>query len=456
MPTEDTQTTRSGKLFKRAGPKSRDGGHGERGMPLFGRGRSSESVLESEDTIHDDADSVSVKSKAASIAGDVVGGIMKGMSRGLSKMASMSGLKKNGGNGSRRGFSSSSSSDVAGTSSSSGSSRVREWMDMGPASAPPLPAQNHYNAFSGPSEFPSGKYIESESRPAFSPPPQLPLPALRSKPLEIPAKSASATQWVVENKRFKSSSKDNYEPEPLADESRLRASKEKADAGPVLVCLKAVHNYLVEFGLEHALLLTKSFESFENVGHMVLNATALAQLEVFVVDGGEGNGLRGSLLWVLDHTVTKFGRRLLRKWIGKPLVKVEALKDRVEAIEEFLAKTQDVWGLLSALEKVASLFTKSAADRDFSARLVKKILGALSNVKEDVQEFLNAMDESAAKDGKKENLFRERERCPEVFRLKEEIEQIKADFASLLKEARQTMKISSLEFVTVSGIEVSD
>lgn len=29
---------------------------------------------------------------------------------------------------------------------------------------------------------------------------------------------------------------------------------------------------------------------------------------------------RGSLIWVLDRTVTRFGARLLKSWVGRPLV----------------------------------------------------------------------------------------------------------------------------------------
>ena len=31
----------------------------------------------------------------------------------------------------------------------------------------------------------------------------------------------------------------------------------------------------------------------------------------------------GSLMWILDKTLTKFGSRLLHSWVGKPLVNIE-------------------------------------------------------------------------------------------------------------------------------------
>lgn len=33
-------------------------------------------------------------------------------------------------------------------------------------------------------------------------------------------------------------------------------------------------------------------------------------------------GLYGSLLWLLDQTKTKMGRRLMREWIGRPLLDI--------------------------------------------------------------------------------------------------------------------------------------
>ena len=29
---------------------------------------------------------------------------------------------------------------------------------------------------------------------------------------------------------------------------------------------------------------------------------------------------KGSLMWILDQTSTKFGARMLRSWVGRPLV----------------------------------------------------------------------------------------------------------------------------------------
>ena len=43
---------------------------------------------------------------------------------------------------------------------------------------------------------------------------------------------------------------------------------------------------------------------------------------------------RGSLLWVLDKTKTAMGGRMLRTWIEQPLIRKEAIEQRLDAVEE--------------------------------------------------------------------------------------------------------------------------
>lgn len=43
---------------------------------------------------------------------------------------------------------------------------------------------------------------------------------------------------------------------------------------------------------------------------------------------------RGSLLWLLDHTRTPFGSRLLRSWVAHPLRDAGRIAERLDAVEE--------------------------------------------------------------------------------------------------------------------------
>lgn len=50
-------------------------------------------------------------------------------------------------------------------------------------------------------------------------------------------------------------------------------------------------------------------------------------------DGGE----KGSLLWLMDHTKTPFGGRLLRNWVAHPLTSRQRINERLDAVEEMVA-----------------------------------------------------------------------------------------------------------------------
>ena len=66
--------------------------------------------------------------------------------------------------------------------------------------------------------------------------------------------------------------------------------------------------------------------------YMSLDITARRNLEL--TERMHDKAKKGSLLWVLDKTLTSMGGRLLRRWINEPLVNVKEINDRLEAVEE--------------------------------------------------------------------------------------------------------------------------
>ncbi|MFN3698679.1 MAG: DNA mismatch repair protein MutS [Dictyoglomus sp.] len=73
--------------------------------------------------------------------------------------------------------------------------------------------------------------------------------------------------------------------------------------------------------------------------YLILDSTAIKHLELLeTVREGQR---RGSLIWVLDKTLTSMGSRLLKRWLLQPLMNVSAIKKRQEAIREFLDK--EIW-----------------------------------------------------------------------------------------------------------------
>ncbi len=102
-------------------------------------------------------------------------------------------------------------------------------------------------------------------------------------------------------------------------------------------------------------LTTYSTESF-----MTLDARTQGNLELF---RGAGGSISGSLLSIIDLTRTAMGSRLLRRWLGQPLLDIEVLTRRQDAIGWFhdnsLPRIQ-VTGLLGAVADIERLINRVA------------------------------------------------------------------------------------------------
>ena len=121
----------------------------------------------------------------------------------------------------------------------------------------------------------------------------------------------------------------------------------------VTICLSAMIKHTSEYGLEHVFDLTKYFQSFSARSHMLLNGTSLTSLEIYQNQTDQLE--KGSLFWTLDRTKTRFGQRLLRKWVGRPLLIKAELEERSAAVEELkdgekTMKTDKIKHLLSQIK----------------------------------------------------------------------------------------------------------
>ena len=65
---------------------------------------------------------------------------------------------------------------------------------------------------------------------------------------------------------------------------------------------------------------------------MILDSTARKNLEL--TETLRDKNKKGSLLWVIDKTVTSMGGRLIRKWIEEPLTNIADINDRLEGVNE--------------------------------------------------------------------------------------------------------------------------
>ena len=134
-------------------------------------------------------------------------------------------------------------------------------------------------------------------------------------------------------------------------------SKDARDLGlsdkPLAVrALGALLSYLYE-------TQQKGLERLTDVGYvnseqyMALDLTARRNLElVQTMRTGEK---RGSLLWVLDHTKTAMGKRLLRSYLEKPLLNPAIIDKRLNAVEELFSNTVLRCDLIDSLTGIFDL-----------------------------------------------------------------------------------------------------
>lgn len=77
-----------------------------------------------------------------------------------------------------------------------------------------------------------------------------------------------------------------------------------------------------------------SFKFYESNNFMVLDIACRKNLEL--TESLKDGRKTGTLLWVLDETLTSMGGRLLRSWIEQPLVDIIKIGERLDAVEELM------------------------------------------------------------------------------------------------------------------------
>ena len=93
---------------------------------------------------------------------------------------------------------------------------------------------------------------------------------------------------------------------------------------------------------------------------MVIDPTTLRNLEVIAAADG---GRTGSLLHEIDRTMTPMGGRLLRSWLLRPLVSLDRIQDRLDAVEELAFRSTErtkVRDTLKSVHDVERLVARAA------------------------------------------------------------------------------------------------
>ncbi|KAF2263638.1 DNA mismatch repair protein-like protein msh3 [Lojkania enalia] len=254
----------------------------------------------------------------------------------------------------------------------------------------------------------------------------------------------------------------------------------------VTICLSAMITYLSDYGLEHVFDLTKYFQPFSARSYMLLNGNTLSSLEVY--QNQTDYTAKGSLFWTMDQTKTRFGQRLLRKWVGRPLIDRERLEERIAAVEELkegentvsVDRLKFLLGkiridlekvliriyykkctrpeLLAALQTLQLIsneyaFVTGPKSTSFSSSLLSEAISKIPQISQDVTDLLDKINLHAAKDDDKYTFFREEHEPDDINDYKLSIASVEDDLNSHLPVAAAKLGRNKVNYVTVAGIE---
>lgn len=127
-----------------------------------------------------------------------------------------------------------------------------------------------------------------------------------------------------------------------------------------------------------------TMRKFMDADYMILDASSQRNLEL--IKNIRDNSARGTLIEVMDKTKTPMGSRLMRKWLLRPLLEIDKIKDRQNAVEELCndaLKKEEVRENLKDIldiERLISRISYGAANaRDLNA--LKKSLSYIPEIK---------------------------------------------------------------------------
>ncbi|GFS00433.1 DNA mismatch repair protein Msh3 [Elysia marginata] len=255
-------------------------------------------------------------------------------------------------------------------------------------------------------------------------------------------------------------------------------------AKPTLSCVAALCVYLKDFQLEGVLKLSQAFRRFsERSRFMHLSSQCLHNLEVF--QNSCDRSEKGSLFWMLDNTKTKFGSRLLRKWLNQPLLDYKEIQGRLNAVEELIEggsagmKTlSDLMGKVPDLERgLCSIFhqkcsplefhnvvhflgkvckTVKGLDNEVNSPLLKSLLSRMYDGLDGIWTYNKSINEKAARDNDLPNLFvfgLEDDGVAAVYSTKEKLADVLAEIHDHRRDVRIALRQPGLNFTTVLQTE---
>ncbi|MFN2200620.1 MAG: DNA mismatch repair protein MutS [Caldilineaceae bacterium] len=143
----------------------------------------------------------------------------------------------------------------------------------------------------------------------------------------------------------------------------------------------------------------RTLHSFSAGEYMILDASTRRNLELTeTIRSGE---VKGSLLDVLDQTLTPMGGRLLRRWLNQPLLDVDAINRRLDAVAYFVQHSRQRMELREQLRHVGDLerWTNRAAQGNALPRDLTGMRDVLRMLPELAASYKDDEGEGAGTDG---------------------------------------------------------
>ncbi len=152
----------------------------------------------------------------------------------------------------------------------------------------------------------------------------------------------------------------------------------------------AIIQYLKETDSEALNLLT-SLRVYSLSEFMTLDYATRRNLELTETLRGEA---RGSLLGILDQTISPMGKRLIRQWVSQPLLDIERICRRQDGVEYFFTRSMPRAELRAALKPLADL--ERLTNRILSGHALPRDLVALRATLQAVPPILDKFQAEAA------------------------------------------------------------
>ena len=164
--------------------------------------------------------------------------------------------------------------------------------------------------------------------------------------------------------------------------------------------------YFLQHTQKRSLDYIDKLQVYDCGSYMFLDAATRRNLELTATL--RNNNRRGSLLWVLDDTLTSMGGRLLKEWVESPLLSAEGINRRLDAVGELIETPHVFHDLREELKELYDL-----------PRLISRICYGSASPRD-----LVALKQTA-------------ERMPGIFRL---VSQLKSPQYQLLFDSLDTLE----------------